>query len=406
MDALEVRLEGALVGLLERFEDWTCRFSFHSSWLEAPERPVLGQFFEDQKPREVETVGHVPCWFDHLLPPPQSPLWQAVVRQAQVDPDDPMIEFDLLGFLGEDLPGAVVMTPSRPRLAREPRAAPPTRQVPEGSILFALAGQQWKLSVRPGDRGLVVPVRGETGQWLAKFHDPMYRDLPRVEHATMRWAELSGVQVPQRKLAHVAEFDGLPEGVPIGDGSVYLIERFDRKKDGSRIHMEDFAQVLDRPLSENSLYGGAHEEIAAILAHLSPGDVRQFVERVVFSALCGNTDGHLKNWSLLYVDARRPVLSPAYDVISSVLYVPPLDDRMALGLGGSRRFEDARVESFETMAEVVGVSFAEVSRWVREAAERIRNVFSTHREDLSYRPHERARLEKHLARVPLSQGRR
>jgi hypothetical protein len=42
---------------------------------------------------------------------------------------------------------------------------------------------------------------------------------------------------------------------------------------------------------------------------------------------------------------------------------------------------------------------------VREAAERIRDVFSTHYEDLSYRPGERTRLERHLARVPLGQGR-
>ena len=401
MSALEVRLGTARVGLLERFEDWEYRFSFDESWLRDPMRPVLGQLFEDRMPHEIESSGHVPCWFDHLLPPPRSPLQRIIARQAHLDPDDPMADFDLLEFLGEDLPGAVVMTPTRPRLARGPASVQPKAQLPAGTFLFALAGQQGKLSVREGDRGLVVPVRGETGEWIAKFHDPLHKDLPRVEFATMRWAELSGIDVPPRRMARLHEFAEMPPGILTGDGSVYLIERFDRKPDGTRVHMEDFAQVLDRPLAEGSLYGAPHEEIAAVLAYLAPRDVRKVVVRVVFSALCGNTDGHLKNWSLLYPDGRHPVLSPAYDVIASVLYVPPLDDRMALSIGGTRHFERVRLESFEPLAEVVGASFEEVARWAREAAERTRAAFQAHAQDLGYQDDEHARLLRHMARVPL-----
>ena len=44
--------------------------------------------------------------------------------------------------------------------------------------------------------------------------------------------------------------------------------------------------------------------------------------RLVFSVLIGNGDMHLKNWSLLYPDGRKPVLSPAYDFVSTLPYIP------------------------------------------------------------------------------------
>jgi serine/threonine-protein kinase HipA len=404
MGALEVRIGTTRVGLLERFEEWEYRFSYDAAWLRDPQRPVLGQIFEDRRPREMESSGHVPCWFDHLLPPLHSPLRRAVARQAGVEPDDPQTDFELLEYLGEDLPGAVVLTPARARLALAPVPTPRSWSKAPGALNFALAGQQWKLSVRPGERGLVIPVRGESGEWIAKFHDPLFAELPRVELATMRWAGLSGIDVPPMRRAEVSEFAELPEEMPTGDGGVFLIERFDRKAGGGRVHMEDFGQILDRPVGHTQ-YGAHHEEIAAVLAYLAPDDLCQFCARVVFSALCGNTDGHLKNWSVLYPNGRNAVLSPAYDVIASVLYVPPLEDRMALSLCGSPRFEDVRLESFEPMAEIIGVSFEVVGSWVREAAERTMAAFFDSTAELPFSDAERARLERHLRRVPLTGSR-
>jgi hypothetical protein len=43
-----------------------------------------------------------------------------VARQAGLDPDDSMTDFDLLAFLGEDLPGAVERARLERHLARVP----------------------------------------------------------------------------------------------------------------------------------------------------------------------------------------------------------------------------------------------------------------------------------------------
>lgn len=392
MSALDVLVGSTHIGVLEQFEDERYIFSFAPDWLEDPDRPVLGQYFEDQRPRDIEFWGP-PCWFAHLLP--QGPMRRAIARAADVDQGD---VFELLRLYGEDLPGAVFLRPGASRWPRS-RAGVQTRHAGGLQMTGALAGAQWKLSLREDDRGLVIPVVGESGSWIAKFHDPSLPGLPRVEFVTATWARASGIDVPTVRLGRCDEVVALPSCIPTGDGSVYLIERFDRASHGRRIHMEDFGQVLDRPPGQAQFTGSA-ELIAAVITAVAPIDLQQFCERLVFCALCGNGDAHLKNWSLLYPDARAARLSPAYDLVSTVVY-DELDDWMALPIGGSPRFEEVRVASFARLAEVCDVAFTEVARWVQDAAGRTRAAWAEHHAGWPLTARECARLEAHLHRVPL-----
>jgi HipA-like protein len=166
MKALDVFLGSTRVGLLERLDEWQYRFSFDATWLADPEHPVLGQIFEDRKPRDLESTGTLPTWFDHLLPPQGGPLRRAISRQSGIEGDD---DFALLELLGADLPGAVVLSPGTPSLAPRPVAPAAPKPPIEGELRFSLAGMQWKLSVREQDRKLTLPLRGETGGVIAKF---------------------------------------------------------------------------------------------------------------------------------------------------------------------------------------------------------------------------------------------
>jgi serine/threonine-protein kinase HipA len=400
MTALDVLLGTTRVGLLERLDELEYRFSFDDAWLADPEHPVLGQMFEDRGPRDLESTGTLPCWFDHLLPPQGGPLRRAISRQSGIEADD---DFALLAFLGGDLPGAVVLAPGTPSLAPM-RAAPvaPTPPAP-GGLRFSLAGMQWKLSLREEDRKLTVPLQGETGGWIGKFPSPAYPDLPRVELATMLWARAAGIDVPSVRLAQASEIANLPEGIPLGDGTIYLIERFDRGPGGARVHIEDFGQVLDRP-ADHHIYDGSYEHLAAFLAYLPPEDLRAFCERVVFCVLGGNTDAHVKNWSLIYPDGRHPRLSPAYDLVSTILYEPLATHGLALKLNNSQRFEDVSLASFRVLAEVTRRSREEVSTWVAQAVERTLTAWREGAAAFPHTPAERARIDAHLARVPLARG--
>lgn len=398
MSALDVFLGTTRVGLLERLDEWQYRFSFDASWLADAAHPVLGQIFEDRRPRDLESTGTLPGWFDHLLPPQNGPLRRAISRQSGIEKDD---DFALLDFLGADLPGAVVLAPGTPSLAPKATVSTPSEPPAQGALRFSLAGMQWKLSVREQDRKLTIPLRGETGGWIAKFPSPTYKDLPRVELATMLWARAAGVDVPSVRLAQASEIANLPEGIPIGDGTIYLIERFDRRPGGGRVHIEDFGQVLDRP-ADDHIYDAAYEHLAAFLAYLPREDLRAFCERLVFCVLCGNTDAHVKNWSLIYPDGRHPRLAPAYDLVASMLYEPLAAQGLALSLNSSRRFEDVSLASFRVLAEVTRQPFDEVSTWIDQMVERVLTAWHEKAADLPYLSDERARIEAHLVRVPLA----
>ncbi len=399
MSVLDVLLEKTRVGFLEREDDENYRFSFDNRWLELEmdERPVLGQFFEDRMPDDIVTAC-IPCWFAHLLP--QGPLLRMIARDAGVEADE---DFDILQYVGADLSGAVILRPGTPQPHRK-KTTDESKAVVDGRLRFsALAGAQWKLSVHEGERGIVLPVQGGAGDWIAKFHNPEFKDLPRIEHATMTWAKNVGIDIPPFRLANANEFIDLPVGIPTGDGSVFLIERFDRRPQGKRIHMEDFGQVLDRPPGNgpDGQFSMRYEHIASVLAQIGrAGDVRQLCERIVFCALAGNADAHLKNWSIIYPNGRTPQLSPAYDLVSTVLY-PKLDDFLALELGKSRLYEDVNTHSFELFARVTNHSHDEVVRWAIEYAQKTRAVWDEHATDFEYAANERAKITKHLDRIPL-----
>ena len=180
---------------------------------------------------------------------------------------------------------------------------------------FSLAGAQWKMSARSAGRGLTTSAEALGREFIAKFHSPEYPDLPQCEFATMKWAQCVGMNTPEFELRSVSDFDAIPEDMPTGNGLVFVTARFDRVN-SRRIHMEDFAQILDRPPGHEQ-YRGNYEEIASLLRWISPNSIDEFIKLVVFNLICGNGDAHLKNFSVLYDNGRDAALSPAYDLVST-----------------------------------------------------------------------------------------
>mgnify|MGYP006429708259 CR=1 FL=1 len=66
--------------------------------------------------------------------------------------------------------------------------------------------------------------------------------------------------------------------------------RFDRTRDGARVHVEDFAQVFG--VLPDAKYGRAsYRNVAEVLGiETSEADVAEFVRRLVFNVLIGNQD--------------------------------------------------------------------------------------------------------------------
>jgi serine/threonine-protein kinase HipA len=165
----------------------------------------------------------------------------------------------------------------------------------------------------------------------------------------MELARTIGIEFPEIRLLPVEQIAGLPEDVSRVGGQALAIRRFDRQADGTRVHMEDFAQVFGI-YPEEKYKGRNYANIAAVLA-AEAGDaaVHEFMRRLVFTVLTGNGDMHLKNWTLLYPDSRVPVLSPAYDLVATVPYLP--NDNLALNFGDEKNIGHITPDQVRRFAE-------------------------------------------------------
>ena len=169
-------------------------------------------------------------------------------------------------------------------------------------------------------------IVGLWGGYLLKPPTAWYPQLPEVEDVTMHLAQLAKIKTAPHSL------------IRLQSGNLaFVTKRIDRTKNG-KLAMEDMCQLTER-LTEDK-YHGSYEQIAkAIQRHsVTPGlDVVNFFELVLFSFLTGNADMHLKNFSLLEQPGLGMVLSPAYDLVNTVLVHPADEEEMALTLNGRKK---------------------------------------------------------------------
>ena len=122
------------------------------------------------------------------------------------------------------------------------------------------------------------------------------------------------------------------------DTLAYISKRIDREEVADRkIGMEDFCQ-LSRLMTEDK-YRSSYERCATIIRTYSVQsglDIIEFYMRIIFSFLSGNSDMHLKNFSLIELE-RGWTLSPAYDLVNTTLLLPDDTEETALTLHGKNR---------------------------------------------------------------------
>lgn len=397
---LDVRLGDHHVGTLTRLADERIEFALSEEYRQRYPRPVLGQTFEDDLTRRHISRMRLPHFFSNLLP--EGPLRELIAEREQVSRQR---EFFLIARLGEDLPGAVVVRPASvlsweaASPDEEPAAATATGQEP---LRFSLAGVQLKFSMLRKDRGMTLPTGGRGGNWIVKLPDNRYDHVPENEFSMMTWARAAGITVPEVTLVKVADAEGLPAGITFREDLAYAIRRFDRPEPGRRVHMEDMAQVLGL-YSDEKYKKFNYETVANVILRVAGLDaLHEFLRRIVFIAAIGNGDAHHKNWSLLYPDGTHATLSPVYDLVSTIQYMP--GDTLALNLAKSKRFEDLSLASFERLARKLGLGTDDVLPVVRAAVSATLDTWSTVHPTLPIPETFKQRIEAHWKRVPLLQG--
>lgn len=169
-------------------------------------------------------------------------------------------------------------------------------------------------------------IVGLWGNYILKPPAEKYPQMPEVEDLTMHLAEIAKINVVPHSL------------IRLKSGQLaYITKRIDRV-DKQKLHMEDMCQLTERQTEHK--YLASYEQVAkAILKYsTNPGlDLVNFAELILFSFLTGNADMHLKNFSLIHDPTNGPVLSPAYDLLSTVLVNPKDDEDLALNLNGRKK---------------------------------------------------------------------
>ncbi|HXA76829.1 MAG TPA: HipA domain-containing protein [Candidatus Acidoferrales bacterium] len=398
LNALSVELYGRRIGVINRLGGDRHLFAFDQEYIDDPKRPTLSLSFKGEAGGLVtgtRPVGvRLPPFFSNLLP--EGHLRDYLAARASVKPER---EFFLLAVLGGDLPGAVVVSPlDQDHDHIHHHAHDEAARGDHAALRFSLAGVQLKFSaILEASGGLTIPADGVGGSWIVKLPSARFPAVPENEHVMLALARAVGIAVPHHRLIDIKEIQGLPQDAGRMDGKALAVERFDRGLPSARIHMEDFAQVFG--LFPNDKYDRrSYANIASVLwAEIGQEGTYEFVRRLVFSVLIGNADMHLKNWSLLYPDRRTPVLSPAYDFVATLPYLP--DDKLALNFGKSHSLDEITIEQVRRFADTAHMPANPVWQIATETAERTVSAWETLDERHLLSPDMRALIGKHIVTV-------
>ncbi len=141
--------------------------------------------------------------------------------------------------------------------------------------------------------------------YLAKFPSVKDQvDVVRIEAATMKLAQLAGLNVPPCRL------------VKCGDKSVLLVRRFDRTQNEQH-HMISMQSLLNM----RGYYVCRYVDMVNVLRKVSSDpqhDIELIFRQMVFNAVINNTDDHLKNFWMLHDQKQGWELSPAFDLIPNI----------------------------------------------------------------------------------------
>lgn len=371
LHVLTVNLYDQRIGVINRIGGDRHLFSFEQDYIDDPDRPTLSLSFKGRTGGLViptrAVTARLPVFFSNLLP--EGHLRDYLARRAGVKPQR---EFFLLAVLGADLPGALTIAPMEQTAQGGGRLAAGRghdERASETGLRFSLAGVQLKFSaVMESSGGLTIPADGMGGSWIVKLPSARFPAVPENEYTMMALARAVGIEVPRTELMNIHDIRGLPDDVGAMDGKALAVQRFDRRTKGNPIHMEDFAQVFGL-YPEDKYHHRSYANVAAVLwAETGEAGTYEFFRRLIFSVLIGNADMHLKNWSLLYPNRRTPVLSPAYDLIATLPYVP--NDSLALTFGGSRSLSEINANQVRRFAETARLPVGPLWPMVREITDR------------------------------------
>lgn len=223
---------------------------------------------------------------------------------------------------------------------------------------YTVPGVQKKLSLHLSKEThpRLTVVNYPTG-YILKPQVKEFRALPEAEQLVMCMADKAGIATVPHAL------------VKSGDPYAYITKRIDRvfadKSRTQMLAMEDFCQ-LDLRLTQDK-YKGSYERCGKVIKQYSSAsglDITELFYRLVFSFIVGNSDMHLKNFSLIETEtgSGKYHLSPAYDLLPVNVIMPEDKEQFALPMNGKKT--NIRRKDFLVFADGCGITKSSAEKMI------------------------------------------
>lgn len=214
---------------------------------------------------------------------------------------------------------------------------------------FTVAGVQKKLSLHLSkEKENRLTLVGYPAGYILKPQTDEFESLPEMENLVMKMAEITGIKTVPNAL------------IKVNNQLAYITKRIDRIQKGEEINlfaMEDFCQLSERPTEEK--YKSSYERCVKIIREYSSKtglDISDFFYRLLFCFITGNSDMHLKNFSLIEnaPGSREFELSAAYDLLPVNIAMPEDKEEFALTMNGKKA--NLKHSDFIAFAKVAGIN--------------------------------------------------
>ena len=165
--------------------------------------------------------------------------------------------------------------------------------------------------------------------YIVKSWGVEYPELALNEYYCMNIVKYAKIDVPEYYIS--------------SDDKLFIMKRFDIKDDGTKLGFEDICVLQAKQRDDK--YEGTYEQIVKTIkifvsSKHKRSSLKQFFKIIVINNIIQNGDAHLKNFGFLYDDITNIKLAPAYDIVSTTVYIK--NDIPALHLLGSKKWWDKK----------------------------------------------------------------
>ena len=349
--------------------------------------PLSGNSFSSEKTKN---------FFEGLLPEGFSR--RAVAEWIKTDVNDYL---SILAVLGKECIGAIkiienedtsedtgyeLLSLERVKELAEKGATTSTQILMQTHL--SLAGASGKVGLYYDNGSWYLPVGDAPSSHIVKQRHVRLKNIVLNEQLCQKTAKKLGINVPESFIVNV--------GNRTDREVLFATERYDRKISTNRfadkhplprrLHQEDFSQAMGIPADrkyekENEGYLRRMFEVVRENTTNPIVEMMNLWKMICFSYLVGNTDSHIKNYSLLYSENLRGIeLAPAYDIVSTRVY--NTTDEMSFYIGKEINVNRIKRSSFSEASKEAGISERIALKILDDTAEGFEKALSESAEEL------------------------